>query len=139
LTPLRVLDGRSDIPQVVRRAVEEGRVGAVVSDTGRILAANDHYLRLVAFTREELETDGISWLRLTPAEWLSTDARAIGEARSRGRSAAFEKEYIRRDGSRIRVRLALVLIATEPFRLFAAVSAADDAEGARLVDALVEG
>jgi PAS domain-containing protein len=136
LSPTRVLEGRSDVPQAVRRAVEENRVGAAVGDTSRIVAANDHYLRIVGFTRAELDAGAVSWLRLTPPECLGVDARAIGELRSVGRSDAYEKEYVRRDRARVRVRIAPLLLALEPFRFFALVGAVDDAEAVRLVDTL---
>jgi PAS domain S-box-containing protein len=138
LKPLRAVEGRDDVPRVVRRAVEEDRVGAVVGEGSRILAANDHFLRLIDFSRDELDAGTVSWLRLTPPEWLSSDARAIGQARAGGRSEPYEKEFERRDGTRVRVRIATVLVRLEPFRVFAVVSAAGDAEGARFVDALAE-
>lgn len=136
---MSVIDALGDraIPDEVRTAIETGAVGAVVADSSRILRANDAYLELTGFTRDELEAGALSWLRLTPPEWLAADARAIGAARATGGTRAYDKAYVRRDGSRVEVVLALLLLEVEPLRIFAVVAAAGDDEGRRVAEALV--
>ncbi len=130
--------GDRAIPDDVRTAIEAGDVGAIVGDSSRILAANDAYLELTGFSRAEMEAGELSWLRLTPAEWLAADARGIGEARTHGRSAAYEKEYARRDGTRLRIAVALVMLELEPLRLFAVAARADDPAARAHIDALAD-
>ncbi len=131
--------GDGALPEGVRAAVEAGAVGAIIGDNSRILAANDAYLALTGFSRTEMEARDLSWLRLTPPEWLAADARAIGQARTSGRSEAYEKEYSRRDGSRLRIVIALLMIELEPMRLFAVTAEAGDAVGRAHVEALAAG
>ena len=135
---LRSLRG-DDVPESARGALASDRVAAVVADTRHILAANDRYLDLVGYDRDEVADEGLSWLRLTPPEWLASDARAIGELNATGRGGPYEKEYVRRDGSRLRVRLAL-LPPTDPSPdgdlIFALIARADDEDAAGALDAV---
>ncbi|PNY79562.1 sensor histidine kinase [Deinococcus koreensis] len=83
-------------------------VGIVVGDMeGRLEYANDAYLRLVGFSRSELEAGTLNWLTLTPPEWRHTDERAAAQVTARGLSDSYEKEYVLRDGRRVPVMLAL--------------------------------
>jgi PAS domain S-box-containing protein len=125
-----------DIPDAVRTAAETDRVGAAIVDTSRILDSNDHYLRIVGYSREELDAGEVSWLRLTPPEWLAADARVIGELRVHGRAASYEKEYIRRDGTTVKVRIGSRLLGLDPLRILAVVAMAGDLQAEALVEAL---
>jgi PAS domain S-box-containing protein len=96
-----------DVNRRFRTIVDSNLVGVVVARSdGRIVEANDYYLGLVGATREELERGEVDWRRLTPPAWLPADERALGELRERGACAPYEKEYQRRDGSRVSVLLA---------------------------------
>jgi hypothetical protein len=128
--------GDRAMPDTVRASIEAGDVGALIGDSSRILAANDAYLALTGFSRQEMESGELSWLRLTPPEWLAADARGIGQARAQGRSELYEKEYSRRDGSRLRIVIALVVLELEPLRVFAATAEAADEAGRACVQAL---
>lgn len=91
----------------LRRFVDANIVGVlIVKSGGIVLEANDYYLNLVGFTREELQRGQVDWRAVTPPEWLSTDEEAIRELRERGTCAPYEKEYLRRDGTRVPVLLA---------------------------------
>ncbi|HMN28734.1 MAG TPA: PAS domain S-box protein, partial [Caldilineaceae bacterium] len=70
---------------------------------GSIDEANDALLQLLGYTREDLEAHRIRWNRLTPPEYLPFEERASAESRTRGLSTPYEKEYFRKDGSRIPV------------------------------------
>jgi signal transduction histidine kinase len=58
------------------------------------------------YTREELEQGDLRWDALTPDEWLPASVRAIEELRATGRITPYEKEYLRKDGSRWSALLA---------------------------------
>ena len=130
--------GDRPIPDAVRASIEAGEVGALIGDSSRILAANDAYLALTGYSREEMEAGALSWLRLTPPEWLAADARGIGQARAQGRSELYEKEYSRRDGTRLRIAIALVVLDMEPLRVFGVTAEADDDDARACVQALAQ-
>jgi PAS domain S-box-containing protein len=93
--------------QRLRRFVDSNVVGIVIVDAaGAVVEANDYYLRLIGYTREELEHGKIDWRAITPPEWLPADEQALGELRERGTCTPYEKEYVRRDGTRVSVFLA---------------------------------
>ena len=91
----------------LRRFVDSNVVGVLIADAGGgVLEANDYYLRLIGFSRDELARGEVDWRALTPPEWLPADERAIREVRELGKCAPYEKEYLRRDGTRVPVLLA---------------------------------
>ncbi|SNB44749.1 ATP-binding protein [Geobacter sp. DSM 9736] len=67
---------------------------------GRVVGANGPWLSLVGFTREELDRGEIRWDRLTPPEWMGRTLAAMEELEATGRMAPYEKEYLRKDGTR---------------------------------------
>jgi PAS domain S-box-containing protein len=81
-----------------------GGIGIVIANArGDILQANDCYLSILGCTREELLSGLVDWRRMTPPEWLPVDERALDQLRERGVCDTYEKEYVRREGSRVPV------------------------------------
>jgi PAS domain S-box-containing protein len=70
---------------------------------GRIIEANDTFLRMVGFDREDLVSGRLRWTDLTPPEGRDRDARAVEGLKTTGRLPPGEKEYFRKDGSRVPV------------------------------------
>ncbi|HYO67650.1 MAG TPA: PAS domain S-box protein, partial [Archangium sp.] len=100
-----------------RRLTESGVVGILYWDLdGSILDANATFLRMVGYTREELAHGLVNWRGLTPPEGEAVDARAIEEIRARGFSGLYEKQYVRRDGTRVDVMLGSAAFEGEPHR-----------------------
>ena len=90
----------------IRRLVEANVVGIVLwSLDGAITAANDAFLRMVQCDREDLASGRVRWTDLTPAEWREHDERAVADLKATGIFQPFEKEYFRKDGSRLPVLL----------------------------------
>ncbi len=84
------------------RLAESDLIGINFADVrGGISWANDAYLRIIGYDREEFATGRVGWAELTPPEWLEADRRAIAEATARGSCTPYEKQYVRKDGSRI--------------------------------------
>ncbi len=82
-------------------ALEIETVGVVFFDLeSRITDANDAFLRMIGFTREDLESGCLRWDELTPPEWLERTRQDIADLGTTGQSAPYEKEYYRKDGSR---------------------------------------
>jgi PAS domain S-box-containing protein len=92
----------------IRRLVEANVVGIFIWDEGRILDANDAFLRMVGYTRNDLAADCIKWTELTPPEWLDRDERHwVPELKMTGRLEPFEMEFFRKDGSRVPVLIGV--------------------------------
>ena len=75
------------------------------SADGGILSANDAYLKLIGYTREDLEAKRINWRALTPPAYNPVDEDALRQLESAPIAAPYVKEYVRKDGARITVRL----------------------------------
>ncbi|QRK10836.1 PAS domain S-box protein [Archangium violaceum] len=100
-----------------RRLTESGMVGIVYWDLdGTILDANDTFLSLVGYTREDLARGLLDWRKMTPPEWEAADARAFGELQAQGVSVLYEKQYLRKDGTRVDVMLGVASLEGEADR-----------------------
>src|SRR5215469_6838974 len=90
----------------IRRLVDANIVGIFMWDVeGQILEANDAFLRMVGYGREDLASGRMRWTDLTPAEWRERDEQAIAEVGRTGAVQPYEKEYFKKDGIRIPVLL----------------------------------
>jgi PAS domain S-box-containing protein len=84
------------------RLAESNIIGMIVADlNGSILEANDIFLQMVGYTQEELRSGRVRWREMTPPESLEVSERAVQELITTGVCTPFEKEYMRKDGSRI--------------------------------------
>ena len=94
----------------IRRLVDANIIGIFIADReGRVLEANDAFLGILGFDREDLVLGRASWLELTPPEWREHDERAQAKLDSVGTFEPYEKEYFRKDGSRIPVLMGAAL------------------------------
>ncbi|MFM0175782.1 AAA family ATPase [Paraburkholderia sediminicola] len=102
---LRVREAR------IRRLVESNIIGVFFWNVAGIATdANDAFLRIVGYSRQDLLSGHVQWATMTPPEYRAADARALEDLRQRGSSPPYEKEYIRKDGSRIPVLVGGALI-----------------------------
>ncbi|HLO52085.1 MAG TPA: PAS domain S-box protein, partial [Kamptonema sp.] len=87
-----------------RSVVESNTIGiGFWEQDGKITDANDALLKIIGYTREELLSLPLSWKEIAPPEYLPLDAEAIAQIQANGSCTPYEKEYIRKDGSRIPV------------------------------------
>jgi PAS domain S-box-containing protein len=99
----------------IRRLVDSNIVGIVIWDIqGRIIDANQAFLDIVGYAREDLVSGRLRWPELTPAEWRGSDEQIIAELQAVGTLQPREKEYFRKDGSRVPVLVARALFEWKP-------------------------
>ena len=88
----------------IRRLVDANIIGIFIANCeGDILEANDAFLRTVGYNQEDLVSGRVRWTDLTPPEWRERTARALAEVARTGTIQPYEKEYVRKDGSRVPV------------------------------------
>jgi PAS domain S-box-containing protein len=91
-------------------------VGVVAGEFDRIPEANDTFLDLVGYSREDLRAGRLVWPELTPKEYVGLDEFAHEEGLRFGACTPFEKELIRKDGTRVPVLVATAVLKLSPFR-----------------------
>jgi len=90
--------------------------GIVSGEFERIPEANDAFLELVGYSREDLLAGRLRWPDLTPSEYVALDDLAHEEELRFGACTPFEKELIRKDGTRVPVLIATAVLKLSPFR-----------------------
>jgi PAS domain S-box-containing protein len=63
--------------------------------------ANNAFLHLLGYDRDDLASGSIGWMGITPQEWLEADAELVRQLRRTGSLPPFEKEYFRKNGDRV--------------------------------------
>ena len=96
--------------------VETAIAGIVSGEFDRIPEANDAFLEMIGYTREDLQTGRLSWPDLTPPEYFALDELAHEEGLRFGACTPFEKELIRKDGTRVPVLVTTAVLELSPFR-----------------------
>jgi PAS domain S-box-containing protein len=95
----------------IRRLVESNIIGIFFWNLqGGIGDANDAFLDLVGYRRDELLSGKLKWTDFNPPEYAASDARAMEELRRTGTVTSYEKEFIRKDGTRIPVLIGGALL-----------------------------
>jgi PAS domain S-box-containing protein len=95
----------------IRRLVDANILGIFTWNLeGAIVGANDAFLRMLQYDREDLVSGRVRWVDLTPVEWGEHDERALAAISATGTVQPYEKEYFRKDGSRLPVLVAAALL-----------------------------
>jgi PAS domain S-box-containing protein len=93
----------------IRRLVDSNIIGIYFfTRKDGIIEANDFFLKTLGYDREDLIAGRLRWIELTPPEWDDRTASARREMRTTGAIQPFEKEYFRKDGSRVPVLIGSV-------------------------------
>ena len=101
----------------VRPVPSESTIAGIVSgEFDQIPEANDAFLEMVGYNREDLLAGRLHWPDLTPPEFAPLDDLAHEEGLRFGACTPFEKELIRKDGARIPVLVATAVLKLSPFR-----------------------
>ena len=88
----------------IRRLVDANIMGIFIWNfEGQIIEANEAFLHMVNYSREDLVSGHLSWKDLTPPEWRDLTDRSVTQLKATGTHQAYEKEFFRNDGSRVPV------------------------------------
>jgi phosphoserine phosphatase RsbU/P len=100
----RVAQALRESESKLRGIYESGMVGLFFWDlSGAISDANDAFLAMTGYTRNDVSEGRLSWRRLTPPEFAGVDEEAASQLAATGRCAGYEKQFLRQDGSRVDV------------------------------------
>ena len=114
--------GLANRDKTLFRLIDANIIGVATCDAdGRILEANDAYLDMLGYSRDDLASGQLGWRDLTPPEWEDVSVRAVAEIQATGRCEAFEKEYFRKDGTRVPILMASAAIDESQRRIVAFV------------------
>jgi PAS domain S-box-containing protein len=94
-----------------RMLVNSGVIGVVrTSSRGQIYEANPAMLQMIGYTAEDVESGRLRWTELTPAEYHPVDQIAVQRLRATGAAPVWEKEYLRKDGTRVPVLVGVAAL-----------------------------
>jgi len=98
-----------------RRLVNSNVQGVIFwSKSGRILEANEAFLAMTGYTREDMLAGRINWMAMTPPEYGELDRAILRELAARGICTPVEKEYLRKDGTRVPVLIGVAASEDNP-------------------------
>jgi len=94
-----------------RRLYDSGIIGIMLANLdGRIIDANDAYLKMLGYTRDEVTRGHVRWTGITPPEFARQQARAIEELRSSGVATPWEMDVSRKDGVRVPLLMGAAMV-----------------------------
>jgi PAS domain S-box-containing protein len=98
----------------LRRLVDAGILGIFIANLdGEIVEANQTFLQMLQYDRQDLVLGRLRWADLTPVELHELDQRALREAQANGCFQPYEKQYFRKDSSRLPVLTGGALFQSE--------------------------
>lgn len=100
-----------------KRLYESGMLGLFFwNKDGAITDANDKFLEMIGYSREDMALGLINGYAITPREFQAIEDLAVDELRTHGvNKRPLEKEYICKDGSRVSIMIAGALLDVEQF------------------------
>lgn len=111
----RLDEARHDKRSGIRHLAAESMIAGVASgEFDRILDANDAFLEMIGYSREDLVAIGLQWSDIVAPECLALQEQALEESLLHGASTPFEMEYVRKDETPVRVLVASAILPRSP-------------------------
>ncbi|MEA5624287.1 PAS domain-containing protein [Nostoc sp. UHCC 0251] len=98
----------------LRRLVDSNIIGIMFATLDCITEANQAFLEMVGYSREELLAGKVRRKHITPPEYYTLDEQGLEQLFTVGICTPYEKEYIRKDGSRIPILIGGALVEQDP-------------------------
>ena len=106
----------------LRHLFDTSIIGILQRDTdGNISAANDAFLSMLGYTRSEFVTEIRNIHEILPEEYEPLEREIINEVVTSGASQPHEKEFIRRDGSRLPILVGHTMLDQSQKEIFSFV------------------
>ncbi len=102
--------------ELMGRLREANVIGVVVNGEDRVHDANDAFLDIIGFTRDDVAAGRVSREVITPPEWWDADADAHQQLKRTGAFRPYEKEYVHHQGHRVPVLVGAAVISYHPLR-----------------------
>jgi PAS domain S-box-containing protein len=84
----------------LQRMMNIAVVGVIIFDrSGTLIDANDAFLRMTGYTREDVVRKSMTWRTIIPPEYIETSDRPLGAFAEIGQIAPYEREFVRKDGT----------------------------------------
>ena len=100
----RVEEALREREQKIRRLFESNIIGIYYWQLdGTISEANEAFLQITGYSRQDLIEGRVRWSALTPDDYQAADQRAVEAMQQSGICPTYEKEFICKDGSRVPV------------------------------------
>jgi PAS domain S-box-containing protein len=94
-----------------RRLFESNIIGVIFANiSGEITEVNDAFLAMMGYTRQEFQQKTLRWPDITPPEIVEMEQQAIAHIKTYGFCPPYEKEYIRKDGTRLPILVGVALL-----------------------------
>ena len=98
-----------------RRLVDSNAQGVIFWNLkGEVTEANEAFLKLVGYTREDLKARRIGWVAMTPPEYANLDRQAIEQIAASGACVPYEKEFICKNGARVPILFGATAFEDDP-------------------------
>ncbi|GLV61182.1 hypothetical protein KDH_79980 [Dictyobacter sp. S3.2.2.5] len=115
------IDEQKRLERALRQSQERANVlmdssiiGIDISKGEQIVDANDTFLRMTGYTREDLRAGRINWMQMTPPDYRERTLQAQQEFDTQQLVMPYEKELLGKDGSRLPVIVGRVALPSNP-------------------------
>ncbi|MCW2929820.1 MAG: putative sensor protein, partial [Actinomycetia bacterium] len=112
----RAQAGLRESHRLLGRLRDANVLGVVVADEEGIHEANDAYLDIIGYTRDDLQAGRITWAAITPPDWDHIADEAVKQLRQTGACPPYDKELLHRDGHRVPVVIGAAVLDRDPLR-----------------------
>ncbi|GHO89510.1 PAS domain S-box protein [Dictyobacter formicarum] len=115
------IDEQKRLEHALRQSQEQANtlmdssiIGIDINEGEQIVDANDTFLRMTGYTREDLRAGNINLMQMTPPEYLARTLQAQQEFDTQQSVTPYEKEFVCKDGSRLPVVVGRVSLQSNP-------------------------